>query len=177
MDQPKPDEPPDSAIEGEAEEPLAVERSDGLKHLPPVRASAFLGLVRAGTALSRDLSSRLEASHGLSLHAFEVLLHLAVFSTEGQLGLSQLVKQAPLSQSRVSRMVARLEADGLVVRANAADDARGVVVALTDAGLEKFRQAQERHLADLDERFFSRLTWDEITRLAAITQKLLADEA
>lgn len=157
------------------EEPLAVERPDGLKHLPPVRANAFLGLVRAGTTLSRDLSARLEAAHGISLYAFEVLLHLAVFSPEGRLGLGQLVEQTPLSQSRVSRMVARLEADGLVTRASAPDDARGVDVSITDAGVDKFRQAQETHLADLDERFFSRLTWDDVTRLATITAKLLAD--
>lgn len=174
MDQPDWGERADT-VDSPAEEPLAVERADGLKHLPPVRAQAFLGLVRAGTALSRDLSARLEARHGLSLHAFEVLLHLAVFSPEGRLGLSQLVKQAPLSQSRVSRMVARLEADGLVVRTDAADDARGVDVSITQAGLETFRQAQESHLADLDERLFSRLTWDDTARLAAITQKLLAD--
>ncbi|QBI19888.1 MarR family transcriptional regulator [Egibacter rhizosphaerae] len=167
---------PDDTSADDGPEPLVVERADGLKHLPPTRAHAFLGLVRAGTALSRDLSARLEARHGLSLHAFEVLLHLAVFSPDGRLGLRQLVEQAPLSQSRVSRMVARLEADGLVTREHDPDDARGVDVAITDAGVDVFRRAQETHLADLDERFFSRLSWDDITRLATITEKLLADE-
>lgn len=164
------------AGDGDGEEPLAVERADGLTHLPPVRARAFLGLVRAGTALYRDLSARLEAAHGISLHAFEVLLHLAVFSADGRLTLSQLVAQAPLSQSRVSRLVAGLEADGLVVRASSAGDGRGVDVAITDAGLDVFRRAQATHLADLDERLFSRLTWDEVTQLATITAKLLDDE-
>lgn len=158
-----------------AEEPLYLERADGLRHLPPVRAQAFLGLVRAGTVVARDLSATLEAHHGLSLHAFEVLLHLAVFSPDGTLRLGQLVAQAPLSQSRVSRLVAQLDAEGLVTRTSAPDDARGVDVAITEAGRERFRQAQDTHLADLDGRLFSRLTWEETARLAAITAKLLAE--
>lgn len=156
------------------EEPLFVERADGVRHLPPVRAHAFLGLVRAGTTLARELTATLEARHGLSLHAFEVLLHLAAFSPTGSLRLSQLVAQAPLSQSRVSRLVAELEAQRLVTRTSAPDDARGVDVSLTDAGMERFRRAQETHLADLDQRLFSRLSWEDIARLATITAKLSA---
>lgn len=161
------------ALADAGEEPLFVEQPGGVRHLPAVRARALLGLLRAGTTLYRELNATLETAHGLSLHAFEVLLHLAAFSPDGSLRLSQLVDQAPLSQSRVSRLVTQLDAQGLVTRATAADDARGVFVTLTDAGLEKFRQAQETHLADLHDRLFSRLTWQEVTWLAAITTKLL----
>lgn len=84
----------------------------------------------------------------------------------------QLVDEAPLSQSRVFHLVAEVDAQGLVARASAPDDARGVDVTITDAGLETFRKAQEAHLADLDQRLFSRLTWAEVTQLAAITAKL-----
>ena len=160
---------------GLTEEPLYVERDDGLKHLSPVRARAFLGLVRAGGMLAREFDARLQHMHRLSLHAFEVLLHLAVFSPAGGLRLSQLVAQAPLSQSRVSRLSAELESRGLVQRTSAEDDARGVVVSITDEGIEQFRAAQETHLHDLDERLFSRLTWEEITQLATITAKLTAE--
>lgn len=165
---------PPATFEGVPEEPLFVERPDGVRHLPPVRAHAFLGLVRAGTGLYRDLNATLEATHGLSLHAFEVLLHLAAFSPDGSLRLAQLVDQAPLSQSRVSRLVAQLDAQGLVSRASAPDDARGVDVTITDAGLALFHKAQETHLADLNQRVFSRLTWQEVTELANITAKLMA---
>lgn len=168
------DGPP--SFDGAPEEPLSLERDDGLRHLPPVRARAFLGLVRAGGVLARDLDANLQRGHGIGLHAFEVLLHLAVFSPDGRLRLSRLVEQAPLSQSRVSRLAAELEADGLVRRSPADDDARGVVVAITDQGRQRFREAQQTHLDDLDARLFSRLTWEEVTRLATITAKLL-DEA
>lgn len=166
-------EPPE-AFEGAPEEPLFVERPDGMRHLPPVRAYALLGLLRAGTDLYRDLSTTLENAHGLSLHAFEVLLHLAAFSPDGSLRLAQLADQAPLSQSRVSRLVAQLDAQGLVARASAPDDARAVDVTITDAGLALFHKAQETHLADLNQRVFARLTWQEVIQLATITAKLMA---
>jgi DNA-binding MarR family transcriptional regulator len=156
-----------------AEEPAFVERDDGLKHLPPVRARAFLGLVRAGASLARELDATLQRKHELTLHSFEVLLHLAVFSPDGSLRLSQLVQQAPLSQSQVSRIAAELEKRDLVRRSTAAEDGRGVTVAITEAGRQRFRQAQETHLRDLDARVFSRLSWEEVVQLASITSKLL----
>ncbi len=161
---------------GHPEEPLYVERANGLTHLSPVRARAFLGLVRAGSQLSRELDARLHRGHDLSLHAFEVLLHLAVFSPDGSLRLGQLVQQAPLSQSRVSRLSAELETRGLVRRTGAADDGRGVVISITDEGVARFKAAQDTHLRDLNELLFARLTWDEVTQLATITSKLLADD-
>lgn len=153
-----------------------VHRPDGLKYLSPLRASAFLGLVRAGDALARDLSATLEREHGISLNAFEVLLFLAVFAPDGQLRISDLAHYAPLSQSRVSRLVSELETRGLVKRRRNEDDGRGVRVAITESGVDKFRAAQETHLEDLDRRMFSRLDAKELQQLADITNKILDNE-
>lgn len=154
-----------------------MRRADGIEHLPPVRARAFTGLVRSAESLVRDLDAELQAAHGIGLRAFEVLLHLAAFSDGGCLRMSQLSRQAPLSQSRVSRLVADLDARGLVARSTAVDDSRGVDVTITDRGVALFRAAQATHLAGLDARFFSRLTWKETAELARITAKLLASDA
>ena len=145
---------------------------DGLKYLTPTRARAFLGLVRTGDRLARDLSATLERSHGISLHAFEVLLHLAVFSGDGQRRMADLIEQTPLSQSRVSRLVADLERHGLVERSQLDADRREVVVTITPAGVELFRQAQETHLADLEARFFCRLSPEELRQLTELTNRI-----
>lgn len=142
-------------------------------HLPPVKARAFLGLIRAGEELNRRLDEELERRHGLSLRAFEVLLFLAEFSPDGRERMTDLCVQAPLSQSRVSRLVADLERRGWVERRRAAEDGRGVSVTITDAGRTKFKEAQATHLDDLDRFFFSRLTQTDVRQLAAITAKLL----
>lgn len=156
-----------------SKEPGVVERPDGLKHLSPTRAGAFLGLLRAGEALELRLSVRLDAEHGLTLRGFEVLLFLSVFAPEGRLRMSELAEQTPLSQSRVSRLVGDLEARGLVERSVAEADGRGVSVSITERGIGVFRAAQETHLADLEELLFSRLSEAEVRQLARITAKIV----
>lgn len=150
-----------------------VRRPDGLVHLAPERAQAFLGLVRAGDALARELDAELERDHGLSLRAFEVLLFLAVFAPAGHLRMAELTERTPLSQSRVSRLVGELEARGLVERSAADGDRRGVRVTITRAGLAKFKEAQDSHLSSLERRLFAHLSAEEIGQLAALTTRIL----
>lgn len=144
-------------------------------HLPPEQARAFLGLIRAGEELDRRLDEELEQRHGLGLRAFEVLLFLAEFSPDGSKRMAELTAQAPLSQSRMSRLVADLEGRGWVQRSRAEDDGRGVRVSITAAGRRKFKAAQATHLQDLERFFFDRLSQGEVRQLASITAKLLAD--
>ncbi|MET9595543.1 MarR family transcriptional regulator [Streptomyces sp. NPDC006516] len=78
--------------------------------------------------------------HGLGASDFEVLDILA----EGAVGadggdasclrVQEIASRVHLSQSALSRLVARLEKEGLVRRAMCAEDRRGVRVELTDAG-------------------------------------------
>lgn len=150
-------------------------RKGGLKHLSPEYANAFLGLLRAGERLDRSLNAELERQHGFTLRAFEVLLFLAVFAEKHSMPMGELIKRAPLSQSRVSRLVADLEGRGLVERGTVDGDARAVAVSLTPAGMKEFRGAQETHLAGLHRLLFSRLTSAEIDQLAQIAAKILAD--
>lgn len=164
---------PNQLPPGHLEKEGVVCRPDGLKYLAPQRAAAFIGLLRAGQILSAQLNTEIEAKHGLSLREFEVLLFLAVFSPAGELRMAQLIEQAPLSQSRVSRLVADLAARGLVERSPAAEDGRGVMVKITPAGLKRFRAVQETHLSGLEKRLFSPLTAAEVRQLAAITAKIL----
>jgi DNA-binding MarR family transcriptional regulator len=89
--------------------------------------------------------------------------------------LTQLTRQAPLSQSRVSRLVAELEREGLVSREADEGDTRAVKVTITDDGLTMLRKAQETHYGGLQRHLFSRLTRAEITQLADVTEKLLDD--
>jgi len=149
-------------------------KRDGTKYLQLEYANAFLGLIRASDSVFRALDRSLQDGHGISLHEYEVLLFLAVFSTDQTMMMTELRRRTPLSQSRVSRVVSGLEDEGLVLRATDPTDKRAVTVTLTQQGLEKYWSAQDRHLRDLDENLFSVLTKREIHQLAAITTKILA---
>src|ERR1700730_11795979 len=150
-----------------------VIRPDGLKYMTPGRASAFLGLLQAAEALARGLDAELVRDHGIGLKAFEVLLFLAVFSPDGRLRMLDLIQRTPLSQSRVSRLVAELEARGLVARGPSGNDRRGVEVAITRKGIEKFKEAQDDHIAALERRLFAHLSADEVHQLATLTARIL----
>jgi DNA-binding MarR family transcriptional regulator len=152
---------------------VIVER-EGTKYVSREYANAFLGLMRASDSVFRALDRSLQAGHGISLHQYEVLLFLAVFSTDHTMPMTELRRRTPLSQSRVSRVVSGLEDDGLVRRTTDPTDNRAVTVTITQQGLEKYQSAQHQHLRDLDEHLFSVLTEREIHQLAAITAKILA---
>src|SRR5687767_14425533 len=84
----------------------------GIRYPSPAHAAAFLNLVQAADRLERTLDAELRRGHGIGLRGFEVLLHLGVFSPDGRLPMTQLTRQAPLSQSRMSRLIAELERQG-----------------------------------------------------------------
>ena len=108
---------------------------DGLAKWSDVHADAWIGLLETHKRLTRALDAELEAEHGLTLSALEVLGRLA--GTEGHsMRLSALAASCGLSLSRISRIMDSLEARRLVERRPVESDARAVDGHLTDAGLE-----------------------------------------
>ncbi|CAL9367548.1 MarR family winged helix-turn-helix transcriptional regulator [Streptomyces sp. enrichment culture] len=69
--------------------------------------------------------------HGLCASDFEVL---DVLAAGGAYRVQEISEQVHLSQSALSRLIARLEKDGLVERGLCPEDRRGVRVALTRKG-------------------------------------------
>jgi DNA-binding MarR family transcriptional regulator len=82
--------------------------------------------------------------YGLGASDFEVLDVLAEVPADGDCSyrVQELASRVHLSQSALSRLVARLEKDGLVTRGMCSEDRRGVRVALTDAGRARHAEVQ-----------------------------------
>lgn len=158
---------------GSAPRPVAT---GGPRLFSEQQANAFLGLIRAGATLERALDRGLASEHGIGLHEFEVLLFLASASPDHTMPMTELRRRTPLSQSRVSRVVSGLEAEGLVRRETDPTDSRAIDVVLTPQGMATFEAAQPRHHQDLHEHLFSILTDVEIRQLAALTTKILEAE-
>lgn len=118
---------------------------------------AWRGMLRAHAALTKALDADLEAAHGLPLSSYEVLLHLAAADGE-RMRMSDLAETVVLSRSGLTRLVDRMERDGLLGRASCPSDARGSFATLTDAGHAKLAVASRTHLSGVRERFLDRLT-------------------
>ena len=101
------------------------------------------------------LDKALEQGHGLGMSEFEALDRLAEIP-DGQQHMQRLGEAMYLSQSALSRVVARLERDGLVTRGICPEDRRGVHVQLTEAGRARHAAAQPTQLAVLQRQFADR---------------------
>ncbi len=96
------------------------------------------------------LDRALRDDHQLGASEFEVLDALVEAErcgrcTDRSLRMQELAAGVALSQSALSRVVGRLESDGLVTRVMCADDRRGIFVALADAGRDRHREAAGTH--------------------------------
>ncbi len=145
-----------------------------LKELPGRRGlEAWQALLRAHATLMRMLDQDLEKKTGLSLADFDVLAQLA--GAGGELRMTELADRALISRSGMTRRVARLVEDGLVRRGHTAADARGVVVALTDAGVARVTETAPVHARGVFDAFVSRLEDQELAVLESALEKVTLD--
>ncbi|MBJ8347775.1 MarR family winged helix-turn-helix transcriptional regulator [Antrihabitans sp. YC2-6] len=110
----------------------------------PELVEQWRDLLSKHSTVSCALEKSLQGTHGIGLSEFETLDRL-VDAKCGKYKMSDLAQDIYLSQSALSRAVARLEKDGLVERSMCADDRRSIFVALTDAGRELHTQARDTH--------------------------------
>lgn len=134
---------------------------------------AWRSLLRAHATLVRQLETDLETETGLALADFDVLAQLALAG--GGLRMTELAALALISRSGMTRRVARLVDEGLVRRANADADARGVVVALTDAGVARLTETAPVHLRRVSDLFAAPLDDQELAVLESALDKVTLD--
>jgi DNA-binding MarR family transcriptional regulator len=134
---------------------------------------AWTSLLQAHATLLRRLEVDLAESTGLALADFDVLAQLA--NAGGELRMTELATRALISRSGMTRRVARLVAEGLVRRANADEDKRAVVVALTDAGVARFAETAPVHLRGVSELFVAQLDEQELAALKSSLDKVMVD--
>jgi DNA-binding MarR family transcriptional regulator len=131
-------------------------------------------LLRANSAITRRLNSKLVADHGLTLNDYEVLVHLS--RAEGRrLRRVDLAEQVILTPSGITRLLEGLEHCGLVERASCASDARVTYAQLTEKGEAKLHEASETHVEDIHGLFGDRFTAEEIATLHELLERLPAD--
>lgn len=131
---------------------------------------AWRALLVAHASLMRQLDTDLKEQTGLRLADFDVLAQLA--EAGGELRMTELANRTLISRSGLTRRVARLVDEGLVRRENVTGDGRGVLVALTDAGVARLTETTPIHLRAVSKLFVERLDDHELDVLERALRKV-----
>jgi DNA-binding MarR family transcriptional regulator len=161
------DDRPETDVAGLFDRLVAAELPDGRG------LDAWVSLLQAHASLLRRLESDLERETGLALADFDVLAQLA--RAGGELRMTELAARALISRSGMTRRVTRLVEEGLVRRADADADGRGVVVALTDAGLARLAETAPVHARGISKLFVAQLDDQELAILERALGKVIID--
>lgn len=122
-------------------------------------------------SILRELDGDLVAAHGLTARDYEVLLYLAQ-APDSKLPMSALAESTMLTRSGVTRLIDGLVSAGLIERASCTRDARVSYASLTEAGLEKLRDAGRTHVAGIRRLFLEHFSEAEIAQLAELLSRL-----
>jgi DNA-binding MarR family transcriptional regulator len=133
--------------------------------------AAWRGMLRAHSALTRELDAELAREHDLPLSSYEVLLFLND-SPEARIRMSELADSVLLSRSGLTRLVDRLERQGLLKRERCESDARGLFAEITPEGRRVFAAARKTHLDGVRRLFLDRFSPDELRALGALWEKV-----
>jgi DNA-binding MarR family transcriptional regulator len=128
-------------------------------------------MLRAHAQLTRELDAELAREHDLPLSSYEVLLFLAD-SENGRMRMSELADSVLLSRSGLTRLVDRLQRDGLLKRERCRSDARGYFAEITPKGRSVFASARQTHLDGVRRLFLDRFSREELRTLGELWQKL-----
>ncbi|MGC5018771.1 MarR family winged helix-turn-helix transcriptional regulator [Micromonospora sp. DT47] len=120
---------------------------------PRITAIGLLFEVHAG--LLARFAAQFE-EHGLSGVEFEVLMRLAR-SPGNQLRMTDLAAQTSLSTSGVTRVVDRMERDGLLRRRACPSDRRSSYAVVTPSGLQRLDETLPGHLRIIEQWFTGQL--------------------
>src|SRR5712691_179338 len=132
---------------------------------------AFVRLVRANAAVTRQLSALLSADHGLNLSAYEALLLLAR-APDSRMRRVDLANSLLLTAGGVTRLLDGLERDGFVGREECASDRRVSYAVLTKTGRDKLREASKSHTRQIRELLGAPYDEDELAQLVALLDRL-----
>jgi DNA-binding MarR family transcriptional regulator len=131
---------------------------------------AWLALVWTYTRLWEQVSAQMSRDTGLTMTRYDVLAHLDLAG--GRLGLTELATAILLSQSGLSKLLDRMEADDLVRREPDPRDARAAFAAITPHGQALVRKARGSHHQFVRQTFATALDDADLADLARIMDRI-----
>lgn len=135
------------------------------------RIEAFGMLLEAHNEVANATQRGLEESAQLPVSWLGVLIRLAR-SPGGRLRMTQLAHDMTMSTSGLTRLIDRVEAEGLVRRESCPEDRRGLHAVLTDEGRAVLAEATPCHLTDLERYLAGAFEPEELRQLVDLLRKL-----
>ncbi len=96
-----------------------------------------------------------------------------LFQNDGHMAQSDLAKQSCVTSAALSEVIAKLEAEGLIIRTRSASDGRSLDIELTQAGADKAAEIISAKLR-FEEEAFACLSDDEVEQLSDMISRLAA---
>ncbi|MCT1367051.1 MarR family winged helix-turn-helix transcriptional regulator [uncultured Kocuria sp.] len=140
--------------------------------LSPEEREAWLCLSAIMFQLPGQLENQLQRDADLGFVEYMVLAMLSE-APDRQLTMTELSTQTNTRLARLSRVVKRLEENGLVERTTSELDRRVSICHLCQPGIDTVVAAAPGHVAQVRAAVFNRLTKRQVTQLAGIGEALL----
>lgn len=141
---------------------------------PEADREAWNNFRRAAGSLIAQVDADLQQHLRVGYSDIDALLHLST-ADQHCLRMAPLARAVSRSPSALTRLVDRLEERSLVARTR--NSPTDVSVEVTDAGLDLLAEAAPLIIAQVEERFWSRLTPDERDTLSSLCRKLMEPES
>jgi DNA-binding MarR family transcriptional regulator len=139
--------------------------------LDPDQQRRWRAWIAAATLLTERLSRELQASHGLSMADYEILVRLS--EAEGRrLRMSTLANSTMASRSRLTHQIDRMVKAGLVRREACPQDGRGQHAVMTDVGWDKLVSAAPDHVASVRQHMVNILSPEQFAALGDASARL-----
>ena len=135
------------------------------------RFEAWALFLSAHATVVRLLEDELEEKRGLALTSYEVLLRLS--GAERPWRMHELADSLLLSRSGATRLIEKLEKEGLVKREMCEGDRRGIQIMVTPSGKRTLRAAIPIHMQGIEEHFTRHLSQTQATHLRSAFKKIL----
>ena len=139
--------------------------------LDATRMAAWRAFLEAHRRTTARLARELQEDEDLPLTWFDVLVQLSE-APSGSLRMQDLADRVLLSQSGLTRLVDRMEGEGLVERRRCPEDGRGMLATVTRAGVGRLRRAWPTHVAGVRAAFADVLTEEEARVLARALRRV-----
>lgn len=140
--------------------------------VPPAQLAAWRALLEAHASATDVLAAELRDEHDLPLSWYDVLLQLNE-APERRLRMQELAGRVLLSKSGLTRLIDRMERDGLVERSACPSDRRGTFAQLTAAGRHRLRETAPTHLRGVREHVADLFDDDEAATLERLLRRIV----